>query len=163
MARVCGTQTKKYLHPTQPARLPGFHTCVGSNGARQDAEWYAAQGIKVLHGGGARVTVADLVNRRLATALGRVVSYERLVVATGAYATRLPDAIGGALNGVHYIRSEADAAALLADATRAGTHVVVVGGGYIGMEVAAGLAPHGVHVTMARGAFCMLCCRTLKC
>ncbi len=118
----------------------------------------------MLHGGGAYVTVADLVNKRLATNLGRVVHYQQLVVATGAEAMRLPDAAGGALARVHYIRTEADVAALCAVLTPGAnvTNVVIIGGGYIGMEVAAGIAPHGVRVTMARSAAIQLvwvaCC-----
>jgi monodehydroascorbate reductase (NADH) len=151
-------QTKKYLHAKSPARLPGFHTCVGGGGAAQDADWYAAHRIKVLHGGGARVTVADVSSQRLATLCGRVVQYDSaLVIATGAAPARLPDAAGGALRGVHYIRSEQDAAALMQHVQQlkdnnvpAAKNVVIIGGGYIGMEVAAGLAPHGVNVTMVR-------------
>lgn len=33
-----------YLFPENPARLPGFHTCVGGGGDRQAPEWYAEQG-----------------------------------------------------------------------------------------------------------------------
>jgi monodehydroascorbate reductase (NADH) len=161
VSRSRATQTKKYLHVKEPARLPGFHTCVGGGGELQDAAWYTRHGIKVLHGSGAYVTVADLVNKRLATNLGRVVHYQQLVVATGAEAMRLPDAAGGALARVHYIRAEADVAALCA-ALSPGANVVIIGGGYIGMEVAAGIAPHGVRVTMARSAAIQLvwvaCC-----
>jgi NADPH-dependent 2,4-dienoyl-CoA reductase/sulfur reductase-like enzyme len=122
----------------------------------------------VLHGGGARVTVADVAARRLATLCGRVVSYENaLVVATGATATRLPDNVGGALCGVHYVRSERDAAALIQhiqslkeEDSGEEADVVIIGGGYIGMEVAAGLAPHGVRVTMARA--CMRACARFR-
>jgi monodehydroascorbate reductase (NADH) len=150
------------MHEVSPARLPGFHTSVGSGGEAQDAAWYERHGIKVLHGGAAAcVTVADLAARRLATALGRVVRYDHLVVATGSEAVRLPAAIGGALPGVHYIRREADVAALLG-ALRPGARVVVVGGGYIGMEVAAGLAPRGVHVTMARARVCVRVCAAAR-
>ena len=120
---------------------------MGGGGEAQDADWYARHGVKVLHGGGAHVTVADVASRRLATACGRVVRYDRLVVATGAAAARLPAAAGGELRGVHYLRSEADAAGLVAAAAR-GARVVIVGGGFIGMEVAAGLAPRGCQVTM---------------
>jgi len=36
--------SKAYLFPENPARLPGFHTCVGGGGERQLPEWYAENG-----------------------------------------------------------------------------------------------------------------------
>lgn len=36
--------SKAYLFPEGPARLPGFHTCVGGGGERQEAPWYDAKG-----------------------------------------------------------------------------------------------------------------------
>jgi len=36
--------SKAYLFPESPARLPGFHTCVGGGGERQEAAWYASKG-----------------------------------------------------------------------------------------------------------------------
>lgn len=36
--------SKAYLFPEKPARLPGFHSCVGMGLERQDAEWYKAKG-----------------------------------------------------------------------------------------------------------------------
>jgi len=143
--------SKKYLHSHQPARLPAFLTCAGSGGPLQDAAWYDNNGIELRRGDAGTVTVADVAARRLATRDGGVVEYATaLVVATGCSAARLPAAIGGALRGVHYLRSEADFAAMLAelDALPQPPRVAVVGGGYIGLEVSAGLASRGALVTM---------------
>ena len=143
--------SKKYLHRDTPARLPAFLTCAGSGGPLQDAAWYDANGIEMRRGDAGTVTVADVAARRLATRDGSVVEYATaLVVATGCSAARLPAAIGGALSGVHYLRSEADFAAMLADmdALPQPPRVAVVGGGYIGLEVSAGLAARGAQVTM---------------
>ena len=144
--------SKKYLHRQQPARLPAFHTCVGSGGALQDAAFYDAAGIAVRLGAAGTVTVADVAARRLATRDGGVVEYATaLVVATGSTAARLPASVGGDLAGVHYLRSEADFAAMLSELDALPgepPRVTCVGGGYIGMEVSAGLAARGARVTM---------------
>jgi 3-phenylpropionate/trans-cinnamate dioxygenase ferredoxin reductase subunit len=66
---------------------------------------------------------------------GESVSYDALVLATGAAPRRLP--IDGAdLAGVHYLRTHEDALALGAE-TVAGARLAIVGGGYVGLEVAA--------------------------
>ena len=152
--------SKKYLHLQQPARLPGFHTCVGGGRALQDAAFYDAAGIAVRLGAAGTVTVTDVAARRLATRDGGVVEYATaLVVATGSTAARLPASAGGDLQGVHHLRSEADFAKLLSELDalpRQPPRVACVGGGYIGMEVSAGLAARGAHVTMVVPEPCVM-------
>ncbi|CAI9094154.1 OLC1v1029844C1 [Oldenlandia corymbosa var. corymbosa] len=128
--------TKAYLFPLdkKPARLPGFHTCVGSGGERQTPDWYKEQGIETFYED--PVTGIDIEKQTLTTNSGKLLKYGSLIVATGATASRLPDKIGGNLPGVHYIRDVADADSLISSLEKA-SKVVVVGGGYIGMEVAA--------------------------
>lgn len=128
--------TKAYLFPLdkKPARLPGFHTCVGSGGERQTPEWYKAKGIETLYSDA--VTSIDIEKQILTTNSGNLLKYGSLIVATGCTASRFPEKIGGNLLGVHYIRDVADADALISSLEKA-KKVVVVGGGYIGMEVAA--------------------------
>ncbi|KAH7863638.1 hypothetical protein Vadar_020216 [Vaccinium darrowii] len=128
--------TKAYLFPPdkKPARLPGFHTCVGSGGERQTPEWYKQQGIEMLYKD--PVTGIDMEKQTLTTNSGKLLKYGSLIVATGCTASRFPEKIGGNLPGVHYIRDVADADSLISSLEKA-RKVVVVGGGYIGMEVAA--------------------------
>lgn len=128
--------TKGYLFPLdkKPARLPGFHTCVGSGGERQIPEWYKEKGIEMLHED--PVTGIDIEKQTLKTDSGKLLKYGSLIVATGCTASRFPEKIGGSLPGVHYIRDVADADSLISSLGKA-KKVVVVGGGYIGMEVAA--------------------------
>ncbi|KAK9197777.1 hypothetical protein WN944_012960 [Citrus x changshan-huyou] len=128
--------TKGYLFPLdkKPARLPGFHTCVGSGGERQTPEWYKEKGIEMIYQD--PVTSIDIEKQTLITNSGKLLKYGSLIVATGCTASRFPDKIGGYLPGVHYIRDVADADALISSLEKA-KKVVVVGGGYIGMEVAA--------------------------
>ncbi|KAI9011612.1 monodehydroascorbate reductase [Hyaloraphidium curvatum] len=143
--------SKGYLAPTNPARLPGFLAAAGVGGPRQDKEFYEAKGVNFLTS--TRVAKADLAARTLTTASGDTVSFEKLIIGTGARAVTLADlgAKGDGLKGVHYLRDVRDADALVADiaaAKAAGTRAVVVGGGYIGMEVAAALATNGVRASV---------------
>ncbi|KAK2984577.1 hypothetical protein RJ640_018955 [Escallonia rubra] len=128
--------TKAYLFPLdkKPARLPGFHTCVGSGGERQTPDWYKEQGIEMMYED--PVTGINIEKQALTTNSGKLLKYGSLIIATGCTASRFPEKIGGNLPGVHYIRDVADADSLVASLEKAGK-VVVVGGGYIGMEVAA--------------------------
>ncbi|OWM85289.1 hypothetical protein CDL15_Pgr028076 [Punica granatum] len=128
--------TKAYLFPLdkKPARLPGFHTCVGSGGERQTPDWYKEKGIEMLYED--PVTGIDIEKQTLTTHSGKLLKYGSLIIATGCTASRFPEKIGGNLPGVHYIRDVADADSLISSLEKA-KKVVVVGGGYIGMEVAA--------------------------
>jgi monodehydroascorbate reductase (NADH) len=128
--------TKAYLFPPEkkPARLPGFHTCVGSGGERQTPDWYKEKGIEMLYED--PVENIDIQKQTLTTSSGKLLKYGSLIIATGCTASRFPDKIGGNLSGVHYIRDVADADALVSSLGKA-KKVVVVGGGYIGMEIAA--------------------------
>lgn len=139
--------TKAYLFPLDksPARLPGFHTCVGTGNPRQTAEWYKDKGIEVLYD--VAVTGLDANTKTLSTSSGSSIQYNNLIIATGATAARLPKAIGGELQGVQYIRDVADADALV-EALQKCKKLVVIGGGYIGMEVAAGATAWNLDTTM---------------
>ncbi|GKV23165.1 hypothetical protein SLEP1_g32930 [Rubroshorea leprosula] len=128
--------TKAYLFPLdkKPARLPGFHTCVGSGGERQTPDWYKEKGIEMIYED--PVTSIDIEKQTLTTNSGKLLKYGSLIVATGCTTSRFPEKIGGNLPGVHYIRDIADADSLISSLEKA-KKVVVIGGGYIGMEVAA--------------------------
>ena len=94
-----------------------------------------------------RIKAIDLGARRLYDKNGLDTEFDQLLIATGSRVRRL-DVPGGDLAGVHYLRSNTDADGILADAQE-GKHVVIVGGGYIGMEVGATLAGRGLDVTLA--------------
>ncbi len=80
-----------------------------------------------------------------------VIPYDRLVLATGSSPRRLPSAIGGDLPGVHTVRTLADVDAM-APEFRSGARLLVVGGGYIGLEAAAVAAKLGLTVTLVEMA-----------
>lgn len=95
--------------------------------------FYAEQGIALL--APERVTSVDRAARRVGLASGASLAYEHLVLATGARA-RIPTVPGADLPGILPLRSRADAEAMLALLPQV-RRLVVVGGGFIGLEVAA--------------------------
>ncbi len=82
---------------------------------------------------------------------GQTVAYDHLVLATGSYPTKLPTRLGGDLEGLYYIRDLADIAALQQEIEK-DRKVLVVGGGFIGLEVASALISKGLNVTIVEAA-----------
>lgn len=95
---------------------------------------------------GTRITAVDPVARVATTDSGESIAYRNLVWAAGGYPRPLP-VPGADLAGVHVIRTRAQVDALRADAEFA-REVVVIGGGYIGLEAAAVLVKQGKRVTL---------------
>lgn len=95
---------------------------------------------------GAKVTAVDPAARTLTLADGGTVGYGELVWAAGGHARRLT-CDGHALGGVHSVRSRADVDRMIGELP-ATSRVVVIGGGYIGLEAAAVLAKFGKQVTV---------------
>jgi NADPH-dependent 2,4-dienoyl-CoA reductase/sulfur reductase-like enzyme len=90
----------------------------------------------------------DPAAHRVELADGRALTYDRVVLATGARPRVLPVERNGAdLDGVHVLRTMEDGLALRA-AFEAGGNVVVVGAGFIGCEVASAAAARGLPVTV---------------
>jgi nitrite reductase (NADH) large subunit len=107
-------------------------------------EWYAEHGIALVSGQAARAL--DAVARTVTVGNGAVLGFDRLVLATGSDAIRLP-LPGKELAGVMTFRSLADIAGL-ERAAAAGQPAVVIGGGLLGIEAAYGLARRGIPVTL---------------
>jgi 3-phenylpropionate/trans-cinnamate dioxygenase ferredoxin reductase component len=111
-------------------------------------EFYVEQNIALRLG--APVTGVDATARTV-TVDGDVLRYDHLVLTTGSIPRRLPAAIGGDLAGLFTVRSLADVDAMRGEFV-AGRRVVVIGGGYIGLEAAAVAAKMGVKVTVVEMA-----------
>ncbi|MEM9231591.1 MAG: FAD-dependent oxidoreductase [Pseudomonadota bacterium] len=73
--------------------------------------------------------------------------YSRLVIATGSTPRRLPHAVGGSLRSVFTVRDLADVDAM-APSFQPGARLLIVGGGYIGLEAAAVASVRGLEVTL---------------
>lgn len=107
-------------------------------------DFYTDQGVEVRFGSAA--TTLDTGSRKLTLEGGTVLEYDDLVIATGAAPRRLP--IDGAdLEGVHYLRNHDDALAVGRVAVP-GARLAIVGGGYVGLEVAASARHLGATVVV---------------
>lgn len=114
----------------------------------RSSEYYAEQDIALRLG--APVTAIDRTARTV-TVAGEKVPYDDLVLATGSIPRQLPAAIGGALPGVHVVRTLLDVNAKKHRFVP-GARVVIVGGGYIGLEGAAVASKLGLDVTVIEAA-----------
>jgi NADPH-dependent 2,4-dienoyl-CoA reductase/sulfur reductase-like enzyme len=93
------------------------------------------------------VSGVDFASKRLILSGGEELVYEKLVIATGAQPRTL-DIPGAGLDGVLYLRSLDDSRRIKQHGV-SGKRALVVGGGFIAMEVASSLAQRGMKVTMA--------------
>ncbi|KAK6942638.1 FAD/NAD(P)-binding domain [Dillenia turbinata] len=141
--------SKAYLFPENPARLPGFHVCVGSGGERLPPEWYSGKGIELILS--TEIVKADLASKTLTSAAGDTFKYHTLIIATGSTVIRLTDfkVQGADAKNIFYLR-EIDDADKLYEAIKAKKNgkAVVVGGGYIGLELSAVLKINNFDVSM---------------
>jgi 3-phenylpropionate/trans-cinnamate dioxygenase ferredoxin reductase subunit len=110
--------------------------------------WYAEQGVDLRLS--TRVGRINRSRKRVVLEDGQELAYDRLLLATGAQ-PRVPDLPGAELAGVHVLRDVDDSLALR-DAMRAGARVALVGGGYIGLEVAAAARKLGCETTILEAA-----------
>jgi 3-phenylpropionate/trans-cinnamate dioxygenase ferredoxin reductase subunit len=94
---------------------------------------------------GERITAIDRANQCVELASGPI-PYDTLLLATGAR-NRTLNVPGAELSGICYLRTRDDAAALM-DRLEMAENVVVIGGGFIGLEVAAAAAAHGKRVVV---------------
>jgi 3-phenylpropionate/trans-cinnamate dioxygenase ferredoxin reductase subunit len=95
---------------------------------------------------GAPVTAIDRTAKTVRVN-GESVPYDQLALTTGSRPRRLPAAVGGELAGVYTVRTLADVDAM-APEFEAGCRLLIVGGGYIGLEAAAVGAKRGLNVTL---------------
>jgi 3-phenylpropionate/trans-cinnamate dioxygenase ferredoxin reductase subunit len=145
-----GTITLVTAEPHMPYERPALSKgyLTGKEGldhvyTRPD-DFYAESDIEVIVG--AKATNIDRATHSVTLDDGRVLTYERLLLATGGRPWRLPIP-GSDLAGVLTLRTIGEADAIRA-AAEGGGHALVIGGSFIGSEVAASLAQLGLGVTM---------------
>lgn len=93
------------------------------------------------------IVAVDPQAHRVTTAGGETIEYGHLIWATGGDPRRLTCA-GGELAGVHAVRDRADVDALMGELDSGAKRIVVIGGGYIGLEAAAVLTKLGCEVVL---------------
>ena len=99
---------------------------------------------------GTQVTAIDPVAQVISLG-AETLSYDQLALTAGSTPRLLPEAIGGRLKNVFAVRGLADVDAMRPAFERGG-HVLIIGGGYIGLEAAAVAAKRGLKVTLVEMA-----------
>jgi len=151
--RACGyTGTLTLVHeeegvpyarpPLSKAYLLGAAT--EADLAIRPASVYVEQGIEILSGA---VDSIDRDNRRVRLHDGRELPYDAVILATGGQPRRLAGCDIERASNVHYLKTLADATALK-ETLRTSSKLVIVGGGYIGLEAAAAARQLGLQVTV---------------
>lgn len=116
--------------------------------ALRPSDWYGGKDVKLIHG--TRVSAVHPAEHTVILAGGDVLSYDKLLLATGTRVRRLSSLEEGRVPCL-YLRTLSDSLKLRAHLT-AGRNVVLVGGGVIGMEVAASAIKRGCNVTVIEQA-----------
>jgi len=142
---VCLEETLPYYRINLTRYLAG--EIDGEDLAIHPEIWYLKRGIRVLTS--AEVTAIDSGTQTVAIKGDRTLSYDRLVLATGAHPS-VPAIDGAHRRHVVTLRTRRDAERILAHG-KPESSCVVVGGGVLGLECAAALARRGVRVTVLEG------------
>jgi 3-phenylpropionate/trans-cinnamate dioxygenase ferredoxin reductase subunit len=108
-------------------------------------EWYRDNAIEVTTG--VRATELHPDAHELTLDDGHVLGYDRLLLATGATPRRL-EVAGSEAAGIHYVRTVEDSERLRDALAEGRRRVVVIGAGWIGLELAAGARTYGNEVTV---------------
>jgi len=145
---LLGTETERPYE--RPPLSKGYLLGTADKSALyvHDEHWYAGHQVDLRLG----VTALgiDRGARRVDLDTGEAVGYDRLLLTPGAH-PRVLQAPGNDLDGVHYLRTAADSEVLataLAPIPGEETRVVIAGGGWIGLEVAAAAREKGCAVTV---------------
>ena len=137
--------------PYPPYHRPPLSKAALKEGLNEATLWFRPEGFLDKQGitecRGTRVVAIDRKARSVRLGDGSALGYGRLVLATGAVANRLPDALVPSGVSSLVLRTLDDAHALR-DSLRPGLHLVVVGAGYIGLEVAASARGLGAEVVV---------------
>jgi 3-phenylpropionate/trans-cinnamate dioxygenase ferredoxin reductase subunit len=137
---VCGEPTVPYERP--PLSKAYLVDTATGDGAVRSRDWYNEHDVDLRLG--TTATAIDTAARIVALSEGETVRYGRLLLATGVRPRTLPGVAGPR---VHQLRTVVDATALRA-ALQDAEHVAVLGGGFVGCEVAAAGIRLGKRVTV---------------
>ena len=133
--------------PLSKGFLLGGGETVESKSLLRQKKWYKTNRIKLKTQ--SNVEAIDTKEKTVTVSSGDVIKYDNLVIASGAVPRELPDTQG--MGNAFTLRQPSDANAIRQAANNSDT-VVIIGGGYIGLEVAASLRKKGMKVTVIEAA-----------
>ena len=133
--------------PLSKGFLLGGGETVESKSLLRQKKWYKTNRIKLKTQ--SNVEAIDTKKKTVTVSSGDVIKYDNLVIASGAIPRELPDTQG--MGNAFTLRQPSDANAIRQAANNSDT-VVIIGGGYIGLEVAASLRKKGITVTVIEAA-----------
>ena len=90
-------------------------------------------------------------NKTLILSNGEKCTYDKLILCTGSHPIRLTDSLGGNLSSLYYVRSIEDADMMTVEFQK-GKKILIIGGGYIGLEVAAVASKMEVNTTLVEAS-----------
>ncbi len=151
--RALGPETEIVMlgdEPAPPYQRPPLSKAYLMGEMEEERLWLRAPDFWAENGVDLRlgqpVTGIDPVARTV-TVGGAALGYDHLALTTGSTPRRLPAAMGGNLAGVYTVRTLADVDAMRGEFLP-GRRVIIIGGGYIGLEAAAVAAKLGLGVTV---------------
>ncbi|MGP9033016.1 NAD(P)/FAD-dependent oxidoreductase [Glutamicibacter mysorens] len=138
-------EQENIAHPYDKPPLSKFHLTSGQDiSAIPLVDAGSMDSVNATWKFGVAASDVDATNHNLVLEDGSSISYDKLVIATGARARRSPWGEGP---GIHVLRSAQDAEELRTDLLP-GRHLVIIGGGFIGAEVAATARKAGLSVSI---------------
>lgn len=139
---ICAENERPYDRPPLSKGVLAADLATDSLGFR-DPGWYEEHGVELLLG--SEAATLDPRSRTVRLKNGSAVDYEKLLIATGSRARRLPALEG--FSNVQELRTLGDAVRLR-EALEDGGRLAIIGGGFIGQEVAASARSLGLDVTI---------------
>ena len=137
--------------------LPGYNriqlssllagSCTLTDIELKDLSWYQKHNISLFMGADYQAVAIDREAKMVTTAGGACFDYDHLVLATGSVPNRIP-VPGADLNGVIAFRTLDDVQVMQNLKSHKSGRAVVIGGGLLGLECAAGLAAQGIGITV---------------
>ncbi|GJQ13759.1 hypothetical protein GpartN1_g5550.t1 [Galdieria partita] len=143
--------SKGFMDPDIRMEPSEFYTCAAVAQFPQDEKWYEEHGVDLYLN--TRAQQVDISSKKIICENGYIFYYEKLIIATGSRARRYsPSQVPFSnLDGILYLRSIEDANVVRnwIDELKGQGKAVVIGGGFLAMEIASALVVNNIHVTMA--------------
>jgi 3-phenylpropionate/trans-cinnamate dioxygenase ferredoxin reductase subunit len=139
---LVGAETERPYE--RPPLSKGFLLGTEENAYVHSSDWYDRHSVQLMVG--RRAIDIDRATHRVALTGGEQLTYSKLLLTTGSMPRKLT-VPGADLDGVHYLRVVGNSARLR-EKLRDGGRVVIVGGGWIGLETAAAAREYGCPVTV---------------